>query len=79
MWQNKMIDKLFTSYDSWYVAGFHSRKFSPEFYYSNIDPIIHSKKELFEISEAGKSFEDRPIRLIKVGNGDIKILLWSQM
>ncbi|MBU1298311.1 MAG: peptidase M14 [Bacteroidetes bacterium] len=79
MWQNKMIDKLFTSYDSWYVAGFHSRKFFPEFYYSNIDPIIHSKKELFEISEAGKSFEDRPIRLIKVGNGDIKILLWSQM
>ncbi|MDI6780184.1 MAG: M14 family zinc carboxypeptidase [Bacteroidota bacterium] len=79
MWQNKMIDKLFTSYDSWYVTGFHSRKFSPEFYYSNIDPIIHAKKELFEIREVGKSFEGRPIRLIKVGRGGIKILLWSQM
>jgi hypothetical protein len=56
-----------------------SRKFSPEFFHSLIDKFILPKKELFEISEVGKSFEGRQIRLIKVGTGKIKILLWSQM
>lgn len=74
-----MIKQVFDSYDNWLVSDFTSRIFSPEFFHSLIDKIILPKKELFEISEVEKSFEGRQIRLIKVGTGKIKILLWSQM
>lgn len=74
-----MIKQLFDSYDNWLVTDFESRKFSPEFFNSLIDKIILTKKELFEISKVEKSFEGRQIRLVKVGTGKIKILLWSQM
>ncbi|MEJ7691997.1 M14 family zinc carboxypeptidase, partial [Daejeonella sp.] len=34
---------------------------------------------LFEIREVGKSYEGRPINLIKCGGGTAKVFLWSQM
>ncbi len=74
-----MNNNFFELYDKCFVLDFTSRSFSSEFFHSLIDKIILSKKELFEISEVGKSFEGRQIRLIKVGTGKIKILLWSQM
>jgi hypothetical protein len=74
-----MTEQLFDSYNNWFVPDFQSRKFSPEFYHTLIDKIVAKNKNLLEISEAGKSFEGRPIRLIKTGNGQVKILLWSQM
>lgn len=74
-----MKNNFFELYDKYFVLDFTSRSFSPEFFHSLIDKIILPPKELFEIKEIGKSFEGRPIRLIKVGSGDIKILLWSQM
>ncbi len=73
------IKQVFDSYDNWLVSGFTSRTFSPEFFHSLIDKIILPKNNLFEINEIGKSFEGRQIRLIKIGTGKIKILLWSQM
>jgi len=36
-------------------------------------------KNIFLIEEIGKSYEGRSINLIKIGNGNIRILLWSQM
>ncbi len=32
-----------------------------------------------EIEEMGRSFEDRSIRMVRLGRGDDKVLLWSQM
>lgn len=74
-----MIDKLFTTYDSYFVNEFQTRKFAPEFFNSVADNIIKQAPKVFDVKEIGKSFEGRPIRLIKVGSGDIRILLWSQM
>jgi beta-lactamase class A len=33
----------------------------------------------FAVEEVGRSLEDRPIRLLRYGNGPTRVLLWSQM
>ncbi|MDP2207759.1 MAG: M14 family zinc carboxypeptidase [Bacteroidota bacterium] len=73
------MEKLFETYDSYFVNKFQTRKFAPEFFNSVADNIIKQAPKVFDVKKIGKSFEGRPIRLIKVGCGDIKILLWSQM
>ena len=48
--------------------------------HKEVEQIIKElDKDFFEVSEIGKSFEDRKIYQIKTGKGKIKILLWSQM
>ncbi|MDI6802852.1 MAG: M14 family zinc carboxypeptidase [Bacteroidota bacterium] len=79
MWQNEITEKLFSTYNSYFVNDFQTRMFAPEFFNSVADNIIRQAPKIFDLKEIGKSFEGRPIRLIKVGSGDIKILLWSQM
>jgi len=51
------------------------------FKHKDIEFIVEKLKlnSFFKISELGKSTENRSINLIKIGNGKIKILLWSQM
>lgn len=71
--------KFLQIYDSFYVKEINTRKFSTEFYYDLIEKIFQYNPELFKVSETGKSFEGRPIKLVKIGSGKIKILLWSQM
>lgn len=74
-----MIEKLFTTYDSYFVNDFQTRKFAPGYFNSVADNIIKQAPNIFDVQEIGKSFEGRPIRLIKIGSGDVKIMLWSQM
>ncbi len=73
------MKNLFETYDSYFVNNFQSRKFDSDFFYSVANNIIKQAPKVFDVIEIGKSFEGRPIRLIKIGSGDIKILLWSQM
>lgn len=50
--------------------------------HSDIVPLIENLKNdslLFTLKVAGKSAEGRDIYLIKVGNGNKKIFMWSQM
>lgn len=44
-----------------------------------IIPILDTYKSVFEISEIGKSVEQRSIFQVKIGSGKTKILVWSQM
>jgi hypothetical protein len=44
-----------------------------------IMPLLESYKSIFEISEIGKSVQQRSIYQVKIGSGKTKILLWSQM
>ena len=44
-----------------------------------IAPILEKHSKNFIISVIGYSVEQRPIHSIEIGNGDTKILLWSQM
>jgi len=54
-------------------------KVKPDFLQKQIDLITDKSPGLFEIQLLGHSVEDRPIRMVSVGNGDIDVLMWSQM
>lgn len=64
-------------YEAAKVRSFSGRSFSPEFYASIVDET--GGNGFLEVSTVGRSFEGRPIRLIEVGSGRIRVLLWSQM
>ncbi len=51
------------------------------FKHRDLLPLLEELKnnEVFHLSVAGYSFEQRPIFCAKAGKGDITILLWSQM
>ncbi|TKB97905.1 M14 family zinc carboxypeptidase [Pedobacter cryophilus] len=49
------------------------------FGFSLVDEIINSDLVHLDWETLGFSFEDLPIRMVKIGRGKIKILLWSQM
>jgi hypothetical protein len=42
-------------------------------------PLLKSFESVFEISEIGKSVQQRSIYQVKIGTGKTKILIWSQM
>lgn len=44
-----------------------------------IFPLLEAFKNVFEITEIGKSVQQRPIHQVKIGTGKTKILMWSQM
>ena len=45
----------------------------------SILPLLKSFESVFEISEIGKSVQQRSIYQVKIGTGKTKILVWSQM
>ncbi len=48
--------------------------------HQDIIPLIEKRDSaIFDICIAGKSYQERPIYLLKVGTGKTKIMLWSQM
>lgn len=46
---------------------------------NHIFPFLDSLSGLFLIKEIGKSVLGKPIKMVSVGTGPIKILMWSQM
>ncbi|SNY60799.1 Zinc carboxypeptidase [Arsukibacterium tuosuense] len=49
--------------------------------HSDIAPLItyYKEQDWLEVTELGRSVEQRPIYLIKIGDGERKVLAWSQM
>lgn len=74
-----IAENLFSSYPSWKIQGLISRRLSPESFHQIVDKIISTNARLFAAKGIGSSFEGRPIRLITIGTGKTKVLLWSQM
>ncbi len=71
------IISLLHSYQSFINNGIKDRFFK----HNCLQDVLESFKNnpLFEITEAGKSYEGRSINLIKCGAGTTKVFLWSQM
>jgi len=46
---------------------------------SDIEPLLNKHVYLFSIKKIGKSFFKAPIYEVNLGNGPIKILMWTQM
>jgi len=76
---SSFTEELFNEYSKYEVAGFSNRKIEPDFLQKQIDLLTDKAPGLFEIQLLGLSVEDRPIRMVSVGNGDIDVLMWSQM
>lgn len=47
--------------------------------FTELSPQLEKLQQHFEITEIGHSFLNIPIHSIKIGNGPLKILAWSQM
>jgi hypothetical protein len=70
-------DPLLDLHNEYVYDGIQERRFGIE----DLIPVIEKlkKHEDFAVEEAGRSIEDRPIYHIQWGDGDLPILLWSQM
>ena len=47
--------------------------------FQNIEPLFKKHESIFEIQQLGSSELQKPIMQLKIGNGNKRILLWSQM
>ncbi|MDN5214287.1 M14 family zinc carboxypeptidase [Fulvivirgaceae bacterium BMA12] len=68
---------LFQNYKHYHIPALGKRRIKRR----DIEPFITGLEEipLFEVSKVGTSVEGREINLVKAGDGEIKVLLWSQM
>jgi hypothetical protein len=75
--QNNFSDKILEQYNDFSEKSIINRFIK----HRNIVTLIQKRldSKIFEISEIGKSLENREIFLLKYGTGKIKILIWSQM
>ena len=60
------------------VAGLDDRTFSPEQWWNVASPLA-TEAHGFQVEEVGRSAEGRPLRHVAWGQGDTRVLLWSQM
>ena len=76
---SSFTEELFNEYSKYEVEGFSEMKVEPDFLQKQIDFITGKAPGLFEIQLLGHSVEDRPIRMVSVGHGNVDVLMWSQM
>jgi len=69
--------ELFQSYDKYKLAEITSRRFTQAEMLRWLKPL--ELAGVFQKTDIGKSAEGRPITLYTIGNGPVKVLLWSQM
>ena len=71
------VNSVLQSYDTFNIKTITNRFIK----HRDLVHLLESLKPnpLFSIKEVGKSFEGRSINLINLGNGPIKVFLWSQM
>ncbi len=75
--KNEELKNLFE--DAWY-NGIKFHQVTGRYLTNSDLDLVRSKfQNIFEIEEAGKSVEERPIYKFQLGTGKIKILAWSQM
>ncbi|HPN38017.1 MAG TPA: M14 family zinc carboxypeptidase [Melioribacteraceae bacterium] len=66
---------LFEINEKYYETTLKNKRFE----HKNIVPLLEKLDGKFTISELGKSINGKSINLVKIGTGNQKILLWSQM
>lgn len=66
---------LFSKYDRYREKTIRDRRFK----HKDIIPLIQQLRGPFSVALVGRSIEDREIYKVTLGNGPVKVLLWSQM
>ncbi len=67
--------QLYAQYERYQEPAIKTRRFK----HVDIVPLIQRLKAPFQVMKAGKSIEGRDIYRIRLGDGPIQVLLWSQM
>lgn len=71
-----MLKKYLEDYEKYYYQNITSLRYSYNQYLKAIELLKNNK---IEIEAIGKSFENRDIYKVKIGTGNTRVLLWSQM
>ena len=74
-----MKDLLDLNIEDWFKSNYQNELFGRRLVYKQISPILKNLPTDFNLKKLGNSFEGLPINSVKIGNGKIKIMLWSQM
>jgi hypothetical protein len=74
-YQKIPIQKLESAHEKYKEAAITHRRFK----HADIQPLILKHGVEFKLEELGKSVEGRSISSLKWGNGQTKVMLWSQM
>lgn len=72
--RGQMAQTYYETYENYREKSIDNRRFTHE----QLESVLNSHPNLVR-KVLGKSVEGRPISLIQLGNGPIKVLLWSQM
>ena len=72
-------EELFENHETYKVAGFQQRRIKQTEVLSAIDKAIAQYPGVFESRIVGTSVQGRPLPMLSFGNGDIDVLMWSQM
>lgn len=72
-------DFLWEEYARFRVDAFPTRHFQPDLFHDVVHRIAKTPGNPLQVKEVGRSFEQRPIRLVTAGTGSTNVLLWSQM
>jgi hypothetical protein len=69
--------RIFDAHKNYKESALTQRRFKQK----DILPLIEKRKTnpLYEVTNAGTSFEGRNIQMLKIGTGKRKVLLWTQM
>jgi zinc carboxypeptidase len=70
-----LFQELFDHYNEFHVTEVNTNRFSVEKFHQTLDRLTTG----FEFRLVGTSVEGRLIKLITMGDGPTKVLLWSQM
>ncbi|WP_229367458.1 M14 family zinc carboxypeptidase [Telluribacter humicola] len=73
----ELARRLHDTHTTYREASLTQRRFK----HKDVQALIQEREEnpMYEITKVGESYEGRDIRMIKVGRGPHKVLLWSQM
>ena len=75
--QESFDQVLNDQYDRFREQGIESRRFK----HQDIQPFLEvlDKEDGFTVTNLGNSIQGRSISMVSIGNGDVDVLLWSQM
>lgn len=77
--QSPFTQTLYSTYDSYKAQEISTRRISHSEVMKILDALVREMPDILSSSIAGTSSEGREIRLLKLGTGKTRILLWSQM
>jgi len=70
-----LFQQLYHNYNDYHISEIENNRFQPKDFYRVLEPLA-SKFGMFKL---GSSVEGRPIFSITIGEGSVRVLLWSQM